>query len=109
MYGFWLRNQTLQREYGRGTTDGWQAHKACTSGKGYQNSSKSLCDAQTYPQPLYQDDFTATSAIKLLRRRDISKPFFLRLNTRWNALDEINLRLLVVKMTERSTSSRFFS
>ena len=80
MYGFWLRNQTVQREYGRGTTDGWQAHKACSSGRGYTNSSGSLCDAQTYPQPLYQDDYTAASAITLLRRRDMSKPFFLHVS-----------------------------
>ena len=68
------------RQDGSGTTDGWQAHHACIR-RGYQNSStKGLCDADTYPQPLYQDDFTAASAVELLRRRNKTRPFFLHVS-----------------------------
>ena len=67
------------RQDGSGTTDGWQAHKVCIR-KGYQNSTKDLCDADTYPQPLYEDDFTAASAVELLRRRNKTQPFFLHVS-----------------------------
>ena len=79
MYGFFLRNKTLPRQDGSGTTDGFQAHHDCLR-EGWDNSTKDLCDADTYPQPLYQDDFTAASAVTLLRRRNKSQPFFLHVS-----------------------------
>jgi len=74
MYGFWLQNHTVTTESGQ-KTDAWQAHRACM-GKG----SKSLCDKLTFASEFYEDDFTASNAIALLKRRPRDRPFFLHVS-----------------------------
>jgi hypothetical protein len=65
MYGYHLRNQTVHLENGTALT-GWEAHGACVKQSGDQHESP-LCDARSYPQELYEDDFTAQMAIELLQ------------------------------------------
>jgi arylsulfatase A-like enzyme len=65
MYGYHLRNQTVHLENGTALT-GWEAHAACVKQSNDEHESP-LCDARSYPQELYEDDFTAQMAIELLQ------------------------------------------
>eukprot|EP00927_Polykrikos_kofoidii_P022699 TRINITY_DN21118_c0_g1_i1.p1 TRINITY_DN21118_c0_g1~~TRINITY_DN21118_c0_g1_i1.p1 ORF type:complete len:715 (+),score=110.58 TRINITY_DN21118_c0_g1_i1:136-2145(+) len=77
MYGFFLRNHSVQTESGK-TTDAWEAHKAC-----FGRGPRELCDSRTFISKFYEDDFTAASAVKVLRRWNATsreKPFFLHVS-----------------------------
>ncbi len=74
MYGYFLRNQSVRTQAGANLT-GWDGHRACL-GKG----DASLCDATSFPQELYEDDWTAANAIALLRRRPKNKPWMLHVS-----------------------------
>ena len=56
-------------------SEGWEAHRACM-GKG----SKADCINATFTPELYEDDFTAINAIKLLQRKPAGKPWFLHVS-----------------------------
>ena len=61
MYGYFLQNQTVHAEDGT-KTNAWEAHRACF-GKG----DKKLCDKLTFFENVYEDDYTAAQAVKLLQ------------------------------------------
>lgn len=75
MYGYFLRNQSLETEAGQALT-GWDGHRACMVTK----ANKSLCDRDSFPNELYEDDWTASNAIALLRRRPRGKPWMLHVS-----------------------------
>ena len=62
MYGYFLRNHSVRVAVGHNVT-GWDAHRACM-GKG----SAAECINATFTAELYEDDFTAVNAIRLLDR-----------------------------------------
>eukprot|EP01063_Lacrimia_lanifica_P004438 TRINITY_DN1248_c0_g1_i1.p1 TRINITY_DN1248_c0_g1~~TRINITY_DN1248_c0_g1_i1.p1 ORF type:complete len:508 (+),score=206.28 TRINITY_DN1248_c0_g1_i1:67-1590(+) len=70
MYGYYLRNQTLPH----GIT-AWDSHRACF-GKG----DKSLCRNDTFYGELYEDNWVASNAVKLLNRAPKDKPWFLHVS-----------------------------
>eukprot|EP00931_Biecheleriopsis_adriatica_P020361 TRINITY_DN13632_c0_g1_i2.p1 TRINITY_DN13632_c0_g1~~TRINITY_DN13632_c0_g1_i2.p1 ORF type:complete len:607 (+),score=89.11 TRINITY_DN13632_c0_g1_i2:161-1981(+) len=72
-YGFMLQNATLQLPDGSSTT-GWDSHYYCFIG------NMTTCNKHTFPDELYQDDWTAANAMKLLDRKPNGKPWFLQVN-----------------------------
>jgi len=54
---------------------GWQAHRACMG-----RARADLCINSTFTPELYEDDFTAVNAIKLLQRAPEDKPWFLHVS-----------------------------
>jgi|EP01046_Picozoa_sp_COSAG06_P020324 arylsulfatase A-like enzyme len=74
MYGFFLQNHTVHLANGSDIT-GWQAHRACMG-----KASKDECINTTFTPELYEDDFTAVNAIKLLQRAPEDKPWFLHVS-----------------------------
>lgn len=74
MYGYYLRNHTIELQGGENVT-GWEAHRACM-GKG----TKADCVNATFTPELYEDDFTAINAIKLLERKPEGVPWFLHVS-----------------------------
>merc|ERR1719316_2510755 len=79
MYGFYLRNQTVNTEDGF-ETDAWEAHRACMGKGGGKPVNRSLCDEKTFKAEYYEDDWTASNAVALLRRRPRDRPFFLHVS-----------------------------
>jgi len=75
MYGFYLLNHTVSLANGSDIT-GWEAHRACM-GKG----SAGECINTTFTPELYEDDFTAVNAIKLINRAPTDKVRQLRPQT----------------------------
>ena len=73
MYGFYLQNHSVHLADGSDTT-GWQAHRACMG-----KANRELCINTTFTPELYEDDFTAVNAIKLLRVRRHTTPYYLQL------------------------------
>jgi arylsulfatase A-like enzyme len=65
MYGYHLSNQTVHTENGTALS-GWEAHAACVKQSNDQKEAP-RCDSRSYPQVLYEDDFTGQMAIELLR------------------------------------------
>ena len=41
------------------------------------NANRTACQAASFPQALYEDDFTADRAVDLLRRAPAETPWFL--------------------------------
>lgn len=74
MYGFYLLNHTVELANGKEIT-GWEAHRACM-GRG----SVDECINSTFTPELYEDDFTAVNAIKLIKRAPADKPWFLQVS-----------------------------
>jgi len=71
-YGFMLINQTLP--LGPKSVSGWVSHYDCFVG------NMGSCDSSNFPDELYQDDWTAANALKLLERKPAGKPWFLQVN-----------------------------
>jgi len=69
-YGYFLSNRTVKLESGS-EINAYTAHKDCIHG------DRKLCDASSYPQELYEDDWTAQNAIKLINRAPSDKPWFI--------------------------------
>ena len=63
-------------------TNSWAAHHECMKASHLGTlANATLCDKLTFTSnSLYEDDFTANKAIKLLRRRPKDKPFFLHVS-----------------------------
>jgi arylsulfatase A-like enzyme len=74
MYGFFLQNHTVALANGSDIT-GWQAHRACMG-----KATKDDCINTTFTPELYEDDWTAANAIKLLKRKPAGKPWFLHVS-----------------------------
>ena len=72
-YGFYLANQTVLLENGT-SISGWEAHHACFKG------DFALCDSSSYPDKLYEDNWTKENAIKLLARKPEGKPWFMHVS-----------------------------
>jgi len=72
-YGFFLSNQTVSLENGTALS-GWEAHRACFHG------NFALCDATSYPDELYEDNWTKDNALKLLSRKPEGKPWFMHVS-----------------------------
>ena len=72
MYGYFLRNQTVPLGPGQRIT-GWEAHCACM-----RDPDGGKCTNATFPPEIYEDDFTASQALALLRRKPLGKPWFLQ-------------------------------
>ena len=78
MYGYYLRNHTVKFSRSNKTTSnitGWEAHKACL-----QKGPIAECMNSTFTKELYEDDFTANNAIRLLQRAPTAKPWFLHVS-----------------------------
>eukprot|EP00045_Choanoeca_perplexa_P018446 m.292136 g.292136 ORF g.292136 m.292136 type:complete len:518 (-) comp17823_c0_seq1:5057-6610(-) len=73
LYGYMLRNNTVALENGT-LVSAWTSHYSCMHG------DASLCDATSFPDTLYEDDWTAGNAIELLRRKPVAKPWFMQVN-----------------------------
>lgn len=52
------------------------AYIACMTGEGPENG----CDAASFPESIYPDDFVRDRAIDLLKRKPGDKPFFMQVN-----------------------------
>lgn len=72
-YGFFLQNHTVTLENGTALS-GWTAHYACFS------QDRTLCDASSYPDDLYEDNFVAANAIALLDQKPKGVPWFLQVS-----------------------------
>jgi arylsulfatase A-like enzyme len=72
-YGYFLRNQTVRLENGTAIS-GWEAHHACFRG------DWALCDSSSYPDELYEDNWTGANAVALLERKPPGKPWFLHVS-----------------------------
>ena len=73
-YGFYLQNHSVLVGAGHNIT-GWEAHRACMG-----KASRDECVNTTFTSELYEDDFTAINAIRLLQRRPTGVPFFLHVS-----------------------------
>ena len=69
-----LQNHTVHMANGSDIT-GWQAHRACMG-----RARADLCINSTFTPELYEDDFTAVNAIKLLQRAPKDQPWFLHVS-----------------------------
>ena len=77
-YGHWLSEQTVTRADGS-TMSGWEAHYSCMKGFGRHGQGKD-CTSDMYPDRLYEDNWVATTALTLLRRKPKGTPWFLQVN-----------------------------
>jgi|EP01046_Picozoa_sp_COSAG06_P052179 arylsulfatase A-like enzyme len=73
-YGFFLQDHVVSLANGTDTT-GWEAHRACMN-----KGSPALCVNSTFTPELYEDDFTAANAIKLIKRAPADRPWFLHVS-----------------------------
>ena len=73
-YGYYLHSQRVALENGK-SINAFKAHQDCIRG-----GKKGLCDASSYPQELYEDDWTAKNAITLITRAPKDKPWFIWVN-----------------------------
>ena len=71
-YGYHLAASSVRLANGSNIS-AWRAHRACF---GIGDESH-LCESATFPQELYEDDWTAKQAVKLLRRAPRHKPWFM--------------------------------
>ena len=74
MYGYFLQNHTVELASGKDIT-GWEAHRACM-----HKASAAECINATFTPELYEDDFTAVNAMKLIARAPSNKPWFLQVS-----------------------------
>mmetsp|Transcript_23758 Transcript_23758/g.74238 ORF Transcript_23758/g.74238 Transcript_23758/m.74238 type:complete len:515 (-) Transcript_23758:28-1572(-) len=72
-YGYMLNASTVQLDNGT-TVNAYAAHAAC---HGKAGVDPTLCDAASFPQNLYEDDWTAQNAVTLLDRAPADRPFML--------------------------------
>lgn len=73
-FGYFLDSQTVRLPNGS-TISAFVAHKTCLLD---DNPDKNhICTSKTYPQHLYEDDWTAAQAQTLLERAPHDKPWFL--------------------------------
>lgn len=70
-YGYYLNGSVVRLANGT-EVNAFAAHKAC-----FGSGDVSLCQASTYPNVLYEDDWTAANAVTLLERAPSDKPWFL--------------------------------
>ena len=73
-YGYHLQASNVTLSNGT-SVNGYRAHRACLGGGG--EAEAALCEASTFPQRLYQDDWTAQQAAALLARAPADVPWFL--------------------------------
>ena len=82
-YGFWLQHQTIQRLDGT-SLSGWDAICACyrlASGKDKQpKQDEKDCDAASFADHLYWDQYIADASVRLLRDAPAAEPWFLQVN-----------------------------
>jgi len=71
-YGHYLANNTVKTEKNK-TLSGWEAHYDCMK-------KKTPCDSTSYPQILYEDNWTTRNALELLSRKPEGQPWFLQIN-----------------------------
>mmetsp|Transcript_18209 Transcript_18209/g.54136 ORF Transcript_18209/g.54136 Transcript_18209/m.54136 type:complete len:517 (+) Transcript_18209:253-1803(+) len=71
-YGYMLNGSTVALENGT-TVDAYAAHASCLA----PALAPGLCDASSFPQELYEDDWTAANAVELIQRAPDDRPFFL--------------------------------
>lgn len=71
-YGFYLNNQTVDTEKGK-KMSGWEAHYDCMKKKG-------PCDSSSFPDELYEDNWTTRNALELLSRKPKGQPWFLQIS-----------------------------
>ena len=69
-YGYFLDNKTVQLDDGT-HVNAFKAHNDCIHG------TRKLCQASSYPQELYEDDWTAQNAVTLINRAPKDKPWFI--------------------------------
>ena len=73
-FGYYLHSRSVTLANGD-VVNAFEAHAACL---GVTGSDPNLCkDASSYPQELYEDDWTAAQAVELLERAPANKPWFL--------------------------------
>eukprot|EP00730_Choanoeca_flexa_P002915 TRINITY_DN11228_c0_g1_i11.p1 TRINITY_DN11228_c0_g1~~TRINITY_DN11228_c0_g1_i11.p1 ORF type:complete len:471 (+),score=73.33 TRINITY_DN11228_c0_g1_i11:2-1414(+) len=72
-YGYMLRNHTVALENGT-LVSAWDAHHGC------MKNILEVCDATSFPDTLYEDDWTAENAVTLLERKPSNIPWFMQVN-----------------------------
>ena len=70
-FGYFLNDQTLRLSNGT-EINAFVAHRHCMV-----KFDPKICQTSTFPQRLYQDDFTADQAATLLKRAPKDKPWFM--------------------------------
>ena len=73
-YGYALADHKVKLESGE-TVSAFKAHNDCINPPA--KGKHSLCQRTSYPQELYEDDWTAQNAVTLLHRAPKDKPWFL--------------------------------
>ena len=74
-YRTYLNGITVNRDDGS-EINARQAYKGCMIGKGVPDG----CDASSFQNEIYPDDFVMKKAIDLLRRKPAGKPWFMQVN-----------------------------
>lgn len=70
-FGYFLNNHSLRLQNGS-EINAFVAHRTCLV-----RHDPAICEPSTFPQHLYEDDWTATQAATLLKRAPHDKPWFL--------------------------------
>lgn len=71
-YGFYLKNNTVKTEDNK-TMTGWKSHYDCMK-------KKTPCDSTSFPDVLYEDNWTTRNALELLSRKPKGQPWFIQIN-----------------------------
>jgi len=74
-YRTYLNGITVRRDDGT-EINARQAYKGCMVGKGVQDG----CDASSFQNEIYPDDFVRDKAVELLNRKPADKPWFMQVN-----------------------------
>ena len=72
-YGYYLRNHTVHLENSTAIS-AWEAHHACFKG------DFRLCDSTSYPDSMYEDNWTGENALTLLERKPSGKPWMMHVS-----------------------------
>eukprot|EP00944_MAST-04C_sp_MAST-4C-sp1_P001956 g1956.t1 len=94
-FGYFLQNQTLRLPDGKGV-NAFVAHRDCVV-----RHNPKICQTSTYPQHLYEDDYTAAHASTLIKRAPRDKPWFL-----WVSFPGPHPPFAVTTAMENNTSGR---
>ena len=78
MYGHWLASQNVSLANGT-TMSAWRAHYICMA-ESWLDGTPSHCTSDMFPDKFYEDNWVATTALTLLRRKPKGKPWFMQVN-----------------------------
>ncbi len=94
-FGYFLDNHTVRLQNGT-AVNAFVAHRTCVV-----RHDPDLCQTSTFPQRLYEDDWTAEQAVTLLERAPRDRPWFL-----WVSFPGPHPPFAVTSSMENSTAGR---